>query len=104
MTPLIVHIAQTEITGATGMGRVAWHWRREIERRGYDFVHIGPSQTGTLPHPSLFPYAAYRAYKRLKRQASLLLAHEPSAGIFASHVPYTVLFSHGVERRGWQLA
>jgi glycosyltransferase involved in cell wall biosynthesis len=103
MKPLIIHIAQIEITENTGMGRVAWHWRKEVERRGYDFIHIGATQTGTLAHPGLFPYAAYRVYKRLKRPASLILAHEPTAGIFSRHTGSTILFSHGLERRGWQM-
>jgi hypothetical protein len=69
MNPLIVHVAQEEITEESGMGRVAWHWKREFERRGHEFLHIGSEQTGPLPHPALFPYAAYRAYKRIGRCA-----------------------------------
>jgi glycosyltransferase involved in cell wall biosynthesis len=104
MKPLIVHVAQVEVTEATGMGRVAWHWQKEFERRGYDFIHIGRHQVGSLPHGSLFPYAAYRAYKKLNRRAAVLLVHEPAAGIFARRTSPTVVVSHGIERRRWQLA
>jgi glycosyltransferase involved in cell wall biosynthesis len=104
MRPLIVHAAQIPISENSGMGRVAWHWQRECERRGYRFIHIGPEQVGSLPHPSLFPFAAYRAYKKLKQPAALFLIHEPAAGIFVRRASPIVVFSHGVERRGWQLA
>jgi glycosyltransferase involved in cell wall biosynthesis len=104
MKPLVVHVAQIHISEGTGMGRVAWHWKREFESRGCDFIHIGPEQVGSLAHPSLFPYAAYRAYKNLKQSASLLLIHEASAGIFIRRASPIVVFSHGIERRGWQLA
>lgn len=86
------------------MGRVAWHWKREFERRGYDFIHIGSKQVGPLAHPGLFPYAAHRVYRKLGRPAALLLTHEPASGAFSSRYASTVVFSHGVERRSWQLA
>jgi glycosyltransferase involved in cell wall biosynthesis len=101
--PAVVHIAQIEITEESGMGRVAWHWKCEFERRGYKFIHIGNEEVGALPHPGLFPYAAYRAYKKLRTPAELLLVHEPASGIFTRSVP-AVVFSHGLERRGWQLS
>ncbi|HVG18151.1 MAG TPA: group 1 glycosyl transferase, partial [Blastocatellia bacterium] len=104
MKPSVFHIAQINITERSGMGRVAWHWKNEFERRGYDFVHIGSEQVGPLPHPALFPLAAYRAYRSLRRQASLILAHEPASGVFTRDRLPTVVFSHGLERRGWQLA
>ena len=104
MERVIVHVAQIEISKATGMGRVAWHWKKEFERRGYEFIHIGAQEAGQIPHASLFPYAAYAAYKRLRREASVILVHEPASGVFASRCRPTIVFSHGVERRGWQLA
>lgn len=104
MRPLIIHVGQFEITEETGMGRVAWHWKREFEKRGYDFIHIGDAQVGSLPHIALFPYAAYKAYKRINRSAALILVHEPASGIFAGRANPTVVFSHGIERRGWKLA
>lgn len=104
MKQLVVHVAQIDITEESGMGRVAWHWKREFERRGYKFVHIGNEQVGALPHPGLFPYAAYRAYKNLRSPAALLLVHEPASGIFTRWVRPAIVFSHGLERRGWQLS
>jgi len=103
MSKLVVHIAEIDISEESGMGRVAWHWRREFEKRGYEFIHIGLTQVGALAHPGLFPYKAYQVYKKLKRKASFLLVHEPASGLFANlNVPVAVV-SHGVERRSWQL-
>ena len=104
MGKLIVHVAQVEISEESGMGRVAWHWKKEFENRGYDFFHIGPSQAGPLYHNSLFPYAALKTYVRLGRQAFLFLVHEPASGVFVGRNVPVVVFSHGLERRGWQLA
>ena len=36
--PVILHVAQIDVTPESGMGRVAWHWRRELEARGYEWV------------------------------------------------------------------
>src|SRR5262245_35493481 len=103
MKPLILHVAHIDITEGSGMGRVAVHWRREFERRGFEFVHIGSQEVGPLRHPSLFPYAAYRWYQRSGRSATIALVHEPASGVFVRKVNPTVVFSHGVERRRWQL-
>jgi glycosyltransferase involved in cell wall biosynthesis len=86
------------------MGRVASHWRKEFERRGYEFIHIGTEAAGRIAHPAMFPYAASSAYKRLRREASVLLVHEPASGIFTGAGRPTIVFSHGLERRGWELA
>src|SRR5438045_2351204 len=104
MKQLVVHVAQIDITEESGMGRVAWHWKREFEQRGYEFVHIGNKEVGTLVHSGLFPYKAHHIYKRLKRPAALFLVHEPASGPFSSRYPSTIVFSHGIERRSWQLA
>jgi glycosyltransferase involved in cell wall biosynthesis len=104
MKPVVFHVAQIDIAERSGMGRVAWHWKHEFEKRGYDFIHIGSEEVGSLSHPGLFPRAAYRAYTKIKRPASLILAHEPASGVFTGHASPTVVFSHGIERRAWQLA
>jgi glycosyltransferase involved in cell wall biosynthesis len=101
---LIVHAADIKITEESGMGRIAWHWRREFERRGYEVAHIGPDEVGSLRHPGLFPFAAYRHYRRLRRQPALLLLHEAASGAFMRERCPTVVFSHGIERRAWRLA
>ena len=85
------------------MGRVASHWRKEFERRGYEFIHIGTEAAGRIAHPAMFPYAASSAYKRLRREASVLLVHEPASGIFTGAGRPTILFSHGLERRAWEM-
>lgn len=104
MNKLIVHVAEVDISEESGMGRVAWHWRNELLRRGYEFIHIGLKEVGKTFHHGLFPYHAYKIYQQLNRKASLFLIHEPASLLFVhTNIP-TVVFSHGVERRGWNLA
>ncbi|AFY30864.1 glycosyltransferase family 4 protein [Calothrix sp. PCC 7507] len=103
MKKLIVHIAETDVSEQSGMGRVSWHWKNEFERRGYEFLHIGPKQVGPLPHAALFPRASRRFYRQLGRTASAFIVHEPASGVFLDFNIPTVLVSHGVERRGWNL-
>lgn len=81
------------------MGRVAWHWRRAFVDRGYEFIHIGPSQLGARYSPSLFPILALRQFRRLKLREPILLLHEPVAGLFIAFGHPAVVFSHGLERR-----
>jgi glycosyltransferase involved in cell wall biosynthesis len=103
MQPLVVHIAQIEMSEKSGMGRIAWHWKHEFEESGYDFIHIGMKEVGSLPHPALFPYAALKVLKQQHLSPGLLLVHEPAAGVFTRLNIPLVLFSHGIERRAWNL-
>jgi glycosyltransferase involved in cell wall biosynthesis len=104
MKKLIVHVAEIDISEESGMGRVACYWQNELLRRGYEFIHIGSKEVGKTLHHGLFPYYAYKIYQQLNRKASLFLIHEPAALPFVhSNIP-TVVFSHGVERRGWELS
>ena len=104
MKKLVVHVGQLEVSESSGMGRVMWHWKNEIERRGYDFLHIGKQEVGKLPHKALFPYRAYQLYKQLGRQADVFVIHEPVPGPFLnSHIPVAV-YSQGSERRSWEVA
>jgi len=104
MGKFIVHVAEVDLSEESGMGRVAWHWKNEFEKRGYEFVHIGLAEVGAAWHPGLFPYAAYQAYQRLGKVAAVFLVHEPASGAFLHDKIPTVVVSHGVERRWWQLA
>jgi glycosyltransferase involved in cell wall biosynthesis len=103
MQKTIVHISESHLSEETGMGRVAWHWKNEFEKRGYDFCHIGPTEVGTIKHPALFPYAAYQVYRQMDKQASIFLIHEPASGIFIDQKIPMVVVSHGLERRSWEL-
>lgn len=102
MKKLIVHIAEVALTEESGMGRIGWHWKNEFERRGYEFVHIGPVETGRVAHSALFPYAARQFYHQMGRNASLFIVHEPASGFFLPFNIPVVLVSHGLERRAWQ--
>ncbi|MBD2570886.1 glycosyltransferase family 4 protein [Anabaena lutea] len=101
MKKLIVYIAEVLLSEETGMGRVAWHWKNEFENRGYEFLHIGPAETGRVAHKAFFPYAARRFYNQLGREASLFIIHEPASGFFLSFNIPIVVVSHGLERRAW---
>ncbi|MGJ3253048.1 MAG: glycosyltransferase family 4 protein [Elainellaceae cyanobacterium] len=100
---LVVHVADIHVSEESGMGRIAWHWKNELERRGYDYVHIGPHEVGELPHSALFPYAAYRTYQKLGRTATFFLVHEASSSFFLNRNSPAAIFSHGLDRRSWEL-
>lgn len=97
----IVHVAQIDISRESGMGRVAWHWRHELEARGYAFLHIGPREVGRPVHPALFPYVAWWRFRSLGLRPAAFLVHEPAGVPFVTTAP-TFVFSHGLERRGWE--
>jgi glycosyltransferase involved in cell wall biosynthesis len=100
----IVHVAQLEISRESGMGRVAWHWRNALEARGYEFIHIGPRAVGRPVHPALFPYAAWLRFRRLGIRPAAFLVHEPAGVPFVAAGAPAFVFSHGLERRGWEAA
>jgi glycosyltransferase involved in cell wall biosynthesis len=97
----IVHIAQIDVSRESGMGRVAWHWRRELEERGYTFLHIGLRETGPV-HPAVFPWVAWRQFRRLGLRPAAFLVHEPSGVPFVRGAAPAIAFSHGLERSAWE--
>lgn len=98
---IIAHIGEIKVTPEGGAGRVAWHWIRNLENRGYEVLQFGTHEVGPLFHSSLFPYAASRCLKRSGKTPDLLLVHEPASGVFINRKIPVVLFSHGLERRNW---
>ena len=100
----IVHVAQLDISRESGMGRVAWHWRQELESRGYAFLHIGPREVGRPVHPALFPYFAWRRFRKMGVRPAAFLVHEPAGVPFVAAGAPAFVFSHGLERRGWEVA
>lgn len=103
MGKLIVHISQLDLSTETGMGRVESHWKRELMMRGYEFLHIGRKEVGSLIHDILFPSAAYRLFEKIGRQPDLVIAHEPASACFAANGFPLAVESHGLERRGWNI-
>jgi glycosyltransferase involved in cell wall biosynthesis len=95
-------VAQVEIERESGMGRVAWHWREALEARGYAFIHLGPDVARRPVHPALFPLAAFLRYRSLGLDPAAILVHEPAGLPFVMSHPAVIVFSHGLERRGWQ--
>lgn len=96
----VVHVAETELSERTGMGRVAVHWRDAFVERGHDFIHIGPAELGGHYARSLFPLLALRHFHRLAVRDPLLFVHEPVGGIFIRRERPAIVFSHGLEPRG----
>lgn len=103
MPSTVVHIAQIDIEEESGMGRVAWHWREAFLRHGYEFIHLGKREVKRVAHPALYPYAARRAYESLGIRPAMILAHEPIGGMFVRSTVPAMVFSHGVEQRGWEI-
>jgi glycosyltransferase involved in cell wall biosynthesis len=99
---LVVHVADIDVGLESGMGRVAAHWRDEIERQGHEFMHIGRSVVGPMRHRAWFPYHAWRHYANSGRTADVFLVHEPASSTFAARGRPLAVFSHGLERRAWQ--
>ena len=99
----IIHVAEVALTEETGMGRIACHWKRAFEKRGYEFIHFGPEDVGAVPHKALFGRAAFKSSQSLLKETSICLVHEPASASFARGFVPTVVFSHGIERRGWDI-
>lgn len=100
---IIIHVSEVEISQTGGMGRIEWNWKSEFEKRGYTFIHIGPKEVGGVAHPGLFPYKAYRYFKRLNIQPLLFIIHEPCSGLFINEPAPVFIESHGIEQRYWEL-
>lgn len=103
MKKLIIHVADIKVSEEAGVGRVVWHWKNAFERQGYEFLHIGLTEIPSVLHKSLFSRAAYRYYQQLGRKACVILAHESTASPFFKENPPVIVFSHGLERRAWEV-
>ena len=104
----VVHVADIRVSEESGMGRIAWHWKQALEERGYQYFHIGPDEVGRLPHGGLFPHAAHRFYRSSRQhfgdRPAFFLLHEAASGPFLKEGIPTAVFSHGLDRRSWELA
>jgi len=99
----VVHVAQCELSKTGGMSRVAWYWKTAFEKRGHEFRHCGEKEIGPLSHIRHFPKAALRHYRNHGEPTDIVLVHEPNAGAFVRNGIRTIVVSHGLERRGWQI-
>ena len=99
----VIHIADSAIGMTGGMSRIVWHWRSAFERRGHDFRHFGTQEVGNVPHTRHFPKAALRFYSKQHEKGDILLVHEPTAGSFVRRGLKTIVVSHGLERRSWEI-
>ena len=100
-TLTVVHVASIPLTEETGMGRIAWNWRKAFEAHGHTFMHIGTKECPFSGHPILWGKQA-RDYMRSQNiQPDLVIVHEPASGYFTDLGVPVVAFSHGIEKRGW---
>ena len=99
----VVHIAESAIGLTGGMARVAWYWKQAFEKRGHEFIHIGTGEVGEIGHIRHFPKTALRHYQKMARKTDVILVHEPSAGVFVKRGYKTIVVSHGLERRSWEI-
>lgn len=99
---IIVHVSEVDISLETGMGRVEFYWKLAFEKQGFTFIHIGPKEVGHIRHRALFPYMAYRYYKKLNIIPKAFIIHEPASGYFVNKGIPCFLESHGVETRYWK--
>lgn len=99
---IIVHVSEGGISPSSGMGKISWHWKKALENRGYTFINIGREEAKSLRYWT-FPCAAKKFYLKLNLKASLFLVHEPASYAFLNLGVPTILFSHGVETRGWKI-
>jgi glycosyltransferase involved in cell wall biosynthesis len=99
----IVHIARIALTEETGMGRIACNWKKAFEKQGHEFMHIGNKECPHAFHPILWGKKAANYLKIKALRPDLILVHEPASGYFFDFGVPVVLFSHGIEARGWKI-
>jgi len=99
---IIVHVSEIDINTNGGMGRVEYYWKTSFEKKGFQFIHIGPKEVGPM-HKWLFPYKAYEYFKKLNIKPAAFIVHEPVSGQFVNRGIPCFLESHGVERRAWEI-
>ncbi|WP_448702979.1 glycosyltransferase family 4 protein [Mucilaginibacter sp. AW1-3] len=96
---IIVHVSEVNVSSQSGMGRIEYHWKLALEKAGYTFVHIGPTEIGKVKHPALIPRKAYQYYKSLNIKPKAFIVHEPASGYFVNRGIPCFIESHGIERR-----
>ena len=104
MSLTILHVADIKLDPYSGMGRIAYFWKKAFEEAGHQFIHLGKENVVTK-HPSEFPGKAFKIFKEKfgKKKPDVILAHEPVSGKFiGTNIPIA-LFSHGIEQREWNL-
>jgi glycosyltransferase involved in cell wall biosynthesis len=99
---MILHVAGVELKPVTGMGRISFEWKLAFEKSGHHFVHIGPKEIGYV-HPLIYGWHVRNYILKQKLKPRLILSHEPAAGFLDFKNVPLVVFSHGVEERGWYI-
>ncbi len=99
----ILHVASVDLSPNSGMGRIAFEWKKAFEKRGIQFTHIGWKELNKTAHPLLFGWLVRKHIIKNKIQPDLILAHEPAAGFLSFKNIPLVVFSHGIEARNWDI-
>ncbi len=99
----ILHVASVELSPNSGMGRIAFEWKKAFEKRGIQFTHIGWKELNKTAHPLLFGWLVRKHIIKNKIRPDLILAHEPAAGFLSFKNIPLVVFSHGIEARNWEI-
>jgi glycosyltransferase involved in cell wall biosynthesis len=99
---IIVHVAKIILSSQSGMGRIAYCWKEGFEKDGHQFYHIGINEVRNA-HISVWGYYARKLLNGMQIKCDIVLVHEPHSGFFISSLFKTIVFSHGLEERGWTI-
>lgn len=100
---IIVHVANIKLNYTSGMGRIASYWKERFLDAGHQFYHIGADEVSKSVHINIWGYYANKCLKKMNVKPDIVLVHEPHGGFFISKHYKTVIFSHGIEERAWQM-
>lgn len=100
---IVIHIARIRLDYSTGMGRISAIWKESFEKSGHTFLHIGMQEVPHNVHSNLWGFYARRYLSYLKVKPDVVLVHEPHGGFFIDNKYRTVVFSHGIEERAWEV-
>ena len=64
MSLTILHVADIKLDPYSGMGRIAYFWKKAFEEAGHQFIHLGKENVVTK-HPSEFPGKAFKIFKEI---------------------------------------
>ncbi len=100
---IIVHIARINLSYESGMGRIASNWKTAFLLCGHEFYHIGSDEVDRNIHNKVWGFFAKKYIRKLQIKPDIVLVHEPVGAFFISKNFKTVIYSHGIEERAWQV-
>jgi len=100
---VIIHVARIQLNYTSGMGRIASCWKEVFVNAGHHFLHIGSNEVNNNAHANTWGFAARKYLNKLSIKPDIVLVHEPLGGFFISRQFKTIIYSHGIEERAWQV-